>query len=80
MADKEIAALNGAHLRCTRFVYVAASFAALGDLLFWKKSKPSGEQGMVCAKQRAEFPNSIARDYAVSPGPARGRLERCESD
>jgi MFS transporter, SP family, galactose:H+ symporter len=34
MADKEIAALSGAHLRGTRFVYVAASFAALGGLLF----------------------------------------------
>jgi MFS family permease len=34
MPDKEIAALSGAHLRGTRFVYVAASFAALGDLLF----------------------------------------------
>ena len=34
MADKEIAALRGAHLRGTRFVYVAASFAALGGLLF----------------------------------------------
>jgi len=34
MADKEIAALNGAHLRGTRFVYVAALFAALGGLLF----------------------------------------------
>ncbi len=34
MADKEIAPLRGAHLRGTRFVYVAASFAALGGLLF----------------------------------------------
>jgi hypothetical protein len=34
MADKEIAALSGAHLSGTRFVYVAASFAALGGLLF----------------------------------------------
>jgi SP family galactose:H+ symporter-like MFS transporter len=34
MADKEIAPLSGAHLRGTRFVYVAASFAALGGLLF----------------------------------------------
>ena len=34
MADKEIAALSGVHLRGTRFVYVAASFAALGGLLF----------------------------------------------
>src|SRR5882762_885379 len=34
MADKEIAALSGAHLRGTRFVYIAASFAALGGLLF----------------------------------------------
>ena len=34
MADKKIAALIGAHLRGTRFVYVAASFAALGGLLF----------------------------------------------
>ena len=34
MADKKIAALSGAHLRGTRFVYVAASFAALGGLLF----------------------------------------------
>src|SRR5438046_8472608 len=34
MADKGIAALTGAHLRGTRFVYVAALFAALGGLLF----------------------------------------------
>ena len=34
MADKKIPALSGAHLRGTRFVYVAASFAALGGLLF----------------------------------------------
>src|SRR5207302_11511014 len=34
MAHKEIAALSGAHLRGTRFVYVAALFAALGGLLF----------------------------------------------
>src|SRR5882757_7679700 len=34
MADKEIAALSGAHLRGTRFVYIAALFAALGGLLF----------------------------------------------
>ena len=33
MADKEIAALRAA-LRGTRFVYIAASFAALGGLLF----------------------------------------------
>jgi hypothetical protein len=43
MADKEIAAVNGAHLRGSRFVYVAASFAALGGLLFWNRSKPSEE-------------------------------------
>ena len=34
MADKEIAPLRGAHLRGTRFVYIAALFAALGGLLF----------------------------------------------
>ena len=34
MAEKENAALSGAHLRGTRFVYVAALFAALGGLLF----------------------------------------------
>ena len=34
MADKEIAPLRGAHLRGTRFIYVAASFTALGGLLF----------------------------------------------
>src|SRR5258708_34527307 len=34
MAAKAIAELSGAHLRGTRFVYVAASFAALGGLLF----------------------------------------------
>jgi sugar porter (SP) family MFS transporter len=34
MADKAIAALSDSHLRGTRFVYVAASFAALGGLLF----------------------------------------------
>jgi SP family galactose:H+ symporter-like MFS transporter len=34
MADKKNAALNKAHLRGTRFVYIAASFAALGGLLF----------------------------------------------
>src|SRR5881394_3590178 len=34
MADKEIVALTGAHLRGARFVYVAALFAALGGLLF----------------------------------------------
>jgi sugar porter (SP) family MFS transporter len=34
MADKEIAALSDAHLRDTRFVYIAALFAALGGLLF----------------------------------------------
>src|SRR4026207_570330 len=34
MADKKIAALSGAHLRGTRFVYVAASCSALGGLLF----------------------------------------------
>ncbi len=33
MADKEIAALRAA-LRGTKFVYIAASFAALGGLLF----------------------------------------------
>jgi len=33
MADKEIAALRDA-LRGTKFVYIAASFAALGGLLF----------------------------------------------
>jgi SP family galactose:H+ symporter-like MFS transporter len=34
MADKEIAALSDAHLRGTKFVYIAALFAALGGLLF----------------------------------------------
>jgi sugar porter (SP) family MFS transporter len=34
MADKEIAASRDSHLRGTKFVYVAASFAALGGLLF----------------------------------------------
>src|SRR5438093_8890100 len=34
MAHKEIAALSDARLRGTRFVYIAASFAALGGLLF----------------------------------------------
>ncbi len=34
MADKGIAASSGAHLRGTRFVYIAALFAALGGLLF----------------------------------------------
>ena len=34
MADKEVAGLSGAHLRGTRFVYIAALFAALGGLLF----------------------------------------------
>jgi MFS family permease len=34
MADKEIAALSDSHLRGTRFVYIAALFAALGGLLF----------------------------------------------
>jgi hypothetical protein len=34
VADKEIAAVSGAHLRGSGFVYVAASFAALGGLLF----------------------------------------------
>jgi SP family galactose:H+ symporter-like MFS transporter len=34
MPDKEIAALNDARLRGTRFVYIAALFAALGGLLF----------------------------------------------
>src|SRR6267378_2918413 len=34
MADKDIAALSSAHLRGTRFVYIAALFAALGGLLF----------------------------------------------
>src|SRR6266699_3440030 len=34
MADKDIAALRGAQLRGTRFVYIAALFAALGGLLF----------------------------------------------
>src|SRR5216117_623521 len=34
MADNEIAALSDAHMRGARFVYVAASFAALGGLLF----------------------------------------------
>jgi SP family galactose:H+ symporter-like MFS transporter len=34
MAAKKIAALSAAHLRGTRFVYIAALFAALGGLLF----------------------------------------------
>ena len=34
MADNEIAAQSDAHLRGARFVYIAASFAALGGLLF----------------------------------------------
>jgi SP family galactose:H+ symporter-like MFS transporter len=34
MADKEIAALSDAHLHGSRFVYIAALFAALGGLLF----------------------------------------------
>jgi MFS transporter, SP family, galactose:H+ symporter len=34
MSDKEIAGLNDPHLRGARFVYIAASFAALGGLLF----------------------------------------------
>ena len=34
MADKGIAALSDAHLRGSRFVYIAALFAALGGLLF----------------------------------------------
>ncbi len=34
MADKGNAALRDAHLRGTKFVYIAASFAALGGLLF----------------------------------------------
>src|SRR5438874_2776990 len=34
MADNEIAALSDAHMRGARFVYIAASFAALGGLLF----------------------------------------------
>src|SRR5205807_4962462 len=32
--DKELAALSNAHLRGTRFVHIAALFAALGGLLF----------------------------------------------
>lgn len=34
MSENEIAALSDAHLRGTRFVYIAAVFAALGGLLF----------------------------------------------
>src|SRR5260370_4657530 len=34
MADKQIATPSKAHLRGTRFVYIAALFAALGGLLF----------------------------------------------
>jgi Sugar (and other) transporter len=34
MAAEEIPALSSAHLRGTRFVYIAALFAALGGLLF----------------------------------------------
>jgi MFS family permease len=34
MADKEIAALSDARLHGTKFVYIAALFAALGGLLF----------------------------------------------
>jgi SP family galactose:H+ symporter-like MFS transporter len=34
MAEKEVAALSGTHLRGARFVYIAALFAALGGLLF----------------------------------------------
>ena len=34
MADKGIASLGSAHLRGTKFVYIAALFAALGGLLF----------------------------------------------
>jgi MFS family permease len=34
MDDKEITALSGTHLRGSRFVYIAALFAALGGLLF----------------------------------------------
>src|SRR5206468_5237751 len=34
MADKGTGALSEAHLRATKFVYIAASFAALGGLLF----------------------------------------------
>src|ERR1051325_5250993 len=34
MPDKKIPSLSGAHLCGTRFVYVAALFAALGGLLF----------------------------------------------
>jgi SP family galactose:H+ symporter-like MFS transporter len=34
MADKQIATLSKAHLRGTRFVYIAALFASLGGLLF----------------------------------------------
>ena len=34
MADKGTGALSEAHLRGTKFVYIAASFAALGGLLF----------------------------------------------
>jgi hypothetical protein len=40
MADKEIAALSDSHLRGTRFVYVAASFAAVPSWLFAYYSVP----------------------------------------
>jgi len=46
----------------------------------WNRSKHSGEQGIMFAKWAPEFPNSIVRDYAVSPGQARGQWERCELD
>ena len=36
----------------------------------WKRSKHSGEQGIMFAKRASEFPNSIVRDYAVSRGQA----------
>ena len=40
----------------------------------WNRLRPSGEQGMVCAKRRPEFPNSIARDYVVCPRSSTGPM------
>ena len=45
MADKEIAALSGAHLRGTRFVYIAIFWLLIAEIYPLKISRPSRRHG-----------------------------------
>jgi Sugar (and other) transporter len=81
MANKEIAALSGTHLRGSRFVYIAALFAALGGLLF---GYDTGVISGAIIFIKREFGLTTAAEEVVVSGVLLGatirtaRLDRCD--